>query len=73
MCIMLALLEHFRGIFTEKNIFAQKNKNKNSFTTIQLCIRNFFVVLLKIVIKFRYDAHSDWLKTHGLWEYKTLS
>ena len=23
------------------------------------------------IIQFRYNAHSDWLKKHGFWEYKT--
>ena len=33
---------------------------------MKLCTRNVFVVLLKIIIKLRYNVHSDWLKTHGL-------
>ena len=68
---MLALFEHFRGIFTEKHFCSEKVKIKTASPQyiVQLCKRNFYLVLLKI-IKFRYNAYFDWLKTHGLREYQ---
>ena len=59
-----------------KVIFSQKIKNKSIFyekmkTQVHLntAVQNFFffiyTVLMKIIIKFRYNAHSDWLEKHG--------
>ena len=55
-----------------KVIFSQKNKTifyekmKTQVSPQYSCAEKFFyTVLLKIIIKFRYNAHSDWLKKHG--------
>ena len=57
-------------IATIDQIAGEKFSDRKPAITLYTIV-TYSYLKLHYILKFRYNAHSDWLKRHALWEYKT--